>query len=116
MSKLFVRSTVAAAALVAMAGQALAADILLEERIARQEESRILTSPIAGIQNRFWFDYLGNVVEAQEELASDLNRASDLEDLRDAWEEYAHELRDEREDYIEEMAERGYRHFTITVD
>lgn len=116
MPKLIARTAIALTAIAAVSGNALAADMLLEERIARQEEGMILTSPIAGIQNRFWFDYLGDVVEAQEELVSDLNRASDLEDLRDAWEEYAHELRHEREHYIEEMAERGYRHYTITVE
>ncbi len=82
---------------------------LYEEELAMEEESRILQQPIAGIHNSLWFDYRINVVETQEELYSDLRRASDLEDRRDAWEEYAHELRDNREDYVKEMAERGYR-------
>ena len=116
MPRLIAKTAIALTAFAAVSGNAVAADILLEERIARHEESLILTSPIAGIQNRFWFDYLGDVVEAQEELVSDLDRASDLEDLRDAWEEYARELRGEREHYIDEMAERGYRHYTITVE
>ncbi|MCB2067687.1 MAG: hypothetical protein KDE15_13730 [Erythrobacter sp.] len=110
------RTVIAAAALLGGATHALATEMLLEERLARAEEARIIASPIAGIQNHLWFDYLGDVVEAQEELVSDLNRASDLEDLRDAWEEYTHELRHEREHYVDEMAERGYRSFTITVD
>lgn len=110
------KTAIAAAALLAGAGHALATEMLLEERLARAEEGRIISSPIAGIQNSLWFDYLGDVVEAQEELASDLRRASDLEDLRDAWEEYGHELRHERTHYVNEMAERGYRSFTITVD
>ncbi|MDE1466745.1 hypothetical protein [Aurantiacibacter sp. D1-12] len=82
---------------------------LYEEQLAMEEEARILQQPIAGIYNSFWFDYRINVVETQEELYSDLRRASDIEDMRDAWEEYAHELRDNRMDYTREMAERGYR-------
>ncbi|QZH74108.1 MAG: hypothetical protein JY451_10125 [Erythrobacter sp.] len=93
-----------------------AADILYEESIARQEEQRIIDSPIAGIENSLWFDYRIDILEAQEELVSDLRRASDLEDQRDVWEEYANELSHERRDYIEEMAERGYRDFTITME
>ena len=83
--------------------------MLYEEQMARAEEALIITAPIAGIENRFWFDYRIDVTEAQKELSSDLRRASDLEDRRDAWEEYAHELKHERVHYIEEMAERGYR-------
>ena len=55
------------------------------------------------------------MTEAQKELSSDLRRASDVEDLRDAWEEYAFELRHEREDYIHDMAERGYRGY-VTLE
>lgn len=83
--------------------------MLHEEQVARAEESRILTLPIAGIENRLWFDYRINVTEAQKELGSDLRHATDIEDRRDAWEEYAVELKHERVHYIEEMAERGYR-------
>lgn len=94
----------------AMAGAASAAvQMLYEEQIAREEESLILTSPIAGIKNSRWFDYRSNVNEAQKELHTDLRSASDVEDRRDAWEEYAHELKHERVDYIEDMAEKGYR-------
>ena len=100
------------AALVALtaAGSATAAvQILYEEQMARDEEKLILAAPIAGIKNSRWFDYRGNVNEAQKELHSDLRGASDVEDRRDAWEEYAHELKHERIDYIEDMAEKGYR-------
>jgi hypothetical protein len=88
---------------------AAAIPMLHEEQVARTEESRIITLPIAGIENRLWFDYRINVTEAQKELGSDLRRATDIEDRRDAWEEYAVELKHERVHYIEEMAERGYR-------
>ena len=101
-------------ALTAVASQA-AVPLLHEEAFARQEEKLIITSPIAGIQNRLWFDYRIDVTEAQKELASDLRHATDIEDRRDAWEEYGVELRKERIDYIEEMAERGYRQGTVTV-
>lgn len=100
--------------LTAFAGQA-AVPALYEEVSARQEEKLILTSPIAGIQNRLWFDYRIDVTEAQKELASDLRHASDIEDRRDAWEEYGVELRKERIDYLNEMAERGYRQGTVIV-
>ncbi|MBX9897340.1 MAG: hypothetical protein K2Y17_05475 [Qipengyuania sp.] len=94
----------------AMAGAASAAvPILYEEQMAREEEKLILSAPIAGIENSRWFDYRGNVNEAQKELHSDLRGASDVEDRRDAWEEYARELKDERVDYIEDMAKKGYR-------
>ncbi len=106
----------ASAGLLCVAGTAQGVEVLYEETLAHQEERRILTSPIAGIENSLWFDYRIDVTEAQKELSSDLRRASDVEDLRDAWEEYAFELRDEREDYVEEMAERGYRGIVTIVD
>ena len=101
--------------LVAGAAQA-AIPALYEEQSARAEEELILKTPIAGIENNLWFDYRIDITEAQKELRSDLNRASDLEDMRDAWEEYGDELRKERIHYIEEMAERGYRYGTVTVN
>ena len=94
---------------------AQAVPTLFGEQLARQEEQRIITSPIAGIENKLWVDYRIDIIEAQKELRSDLNRASDAEDLRDAWEEYADELRDEREDYVKKMAKRGYRMGIVTV-
>lgn len=98
------------AAAFGLAGAATAAvQALYEEQLAREEEKLILTAPIAGIKNSRWFDYRGNVNEAQKELHSDLRGVSDIEDRRDAWEEYAHELKHERVDYIEDMAEKGYR-------
>lgn len=93
-----------------LAGAATAAvQTLYEEQMAREEEKLILTAPIAGIKNSRWFDYRSDILEAQKELSSDLRHVSDLEDQRDAWEEYAHELKHERIDYIEDMAEKGYR-------
>lgn len=101
-------------ALTAVTSEA-AVPMLYEESFARQEEKLIITSPIAGIQNRLWFDYRIDVTEAQMELTSDLRHATDIEDRRDAWEEYGVELRKERIEYVEEMAERGYRQGTVTV-
>lgn len=86
------------------------------EAYARDQEKLIITAPIAGIQNSLWFDYRIDVMEAQKELASDLRRASDMEDRRDAWEEYGDELRKERKHYVKEMAERGFRIGTVTVE
>ena len=90
--------------------------MLHEEAFAREEEKRIIAAPIAGIQNSLWFDYRIDVIEAQKELSSDLRRASDIEDKRDAWEEYGHELAHERKNYIEKMAKRGFRMGTVTIE
>lgn len=90
-----------------------AAQMLYEEQLARQEEKLILVAPIAGIKNSRWFDYRSDVLEAQKELHSDLGRASDIEDRRDAWEEYAHELKNERREYVRYMAKKGYRQGTV---
>jgi hypothetical protein len=109
------KTSLALAALALGTAAQATAPILLEETLAREEEHRIFTAPIAGIQNSLWFDYLIDITEAQKELKSDLRDASDLEDLRDAWEEYGRELRHERIDYTEDMAERGYRMGEVTV-
>lgn len=113
--KLITLATTISLGLIAASGHAAITD-LLEEKVAREEERLIINTPIAGIENKLWFDYRIDITEAQKELRSDLNRASDIEDLRDAWEEYARELRNERVHYIEEMAERGYRAGTVTVE
>ncbi|MEE4450135.1 hypothetical protein [Novosphingobium resinovorum] len=82
---------------------------MYEERVARVEENRIIQTPIGGIENKHWFNYRANVNESQKELATDLRKASDIEDQRDAWEEYGSELRHERGSYVKTMAKRGYR-------
>lgn len=116
MTRFTIKSLVLALAMSATGTAAIAAPVLFEEKFAREEEQRIYTNPIAGIQNRFWFDYRIDVIEAQKELASDLQRASDIEDLRDAWEEYGVELRKERVHYAKEMAERGYREGVVIIE
>ena len=100
-----VAAALAVPATVAMA----AAPMMYEQSIARQEEARIIQTPIGGIKNAKWYDYRINVTESQKELASDLKRATDIEDTRDAWGEYAHELKDNRHDYVKAMAKKGYR-------
>ncbi len=92
-----------------------AVGVLYEEALAHEEEARMIANPIGGIENKFWFNYRANVNEARKELVSDLRHASDIEDRRDAWEEYGVELSHERHHYIEEMAERGVRFGTVTV-
>ncbi len=88
---------------------------LVEQQMAQQEEARIYTRPIAGIENKFWFNYRVNVLETKKELKSDLNDASDAEDLRDAWDEYRNELHDNRYHYTKVMAKRGYREPNVTI-
>lgn len=115
MTKSFIRT--AAFALLALTGTARAAmPSLYEETYANHEEVQIIQLPIAGIHNRLWYNYRINITEAQKELAGDLRHADDIEDRRDAWEEYARELKNERKHYVEEMAERGYRQGQVFVD
>lgn len=86
-----------------------------EQRLAHFEEARIITRPIGGIENHYWFDYRTDIGEAKKELASDLRNASDLEDLRDAWDEYRVELSGERATYVNKMAKQGYRYGTVEL-
>lgn len=86
-----------------------------EESEAHREEGRIFQRPIAGLANKFWYNYQADLNEARKELASDLGQASDLEDLRDSWEEYRGELIDGRADYVQQMAKRGYRVPSVEV-
>ncbi|MBL0922889.1 MAG: hypothetical protein IBJ12_00270 [Sphingomonadaceae bacterium] len=79
------------------------------------DKTEIRTDPIAGIYNKAWYAYLADVREAEQELGSDLRRATDAEDRRDAWEEYHNELVDADKDYVKEMRERGYRAGRVTV-
>lgn len=110
-----IKLTAAATVFAISTAPAAALPMLHEEASAREQEALIITSPIAGIENSLWFDYRIDVIEAQKELTSDLRRASDSEDLRDAWEEYGKELAHERKDYIHDMAKRGYRMGTVQV-
>lgn len=80
-----------------------------------EDKTEIRSEPIAGLYNKPWYAYLADVREAEQELGSDLRRATDAEDQRDAWEEYHHELVDADKDYVNEMRERGYRAGRVTV-
>lgn len=104
-----IRAVLAALVLAPASAVIAAQPMLHEESIARHEEKLIMASPIGGIENSKWFDYRINIGEAQKELSSDLRRASDLEDRRDAWAEYANELRHGRKNYVKAMARKGYR-------
>lgn len=86
------------------------------EKVARSEEDRIIQSPIGGIEGKNWYNYRANVNETQKELSSDLRHASDIEDQRDAWEEYGSELRGERGKYVSAMAKKGYRVPTVYIE
>ena len=86
-----------------------------EESLARDEETRIYQRPIGGRENRYWYDYRINITEAQKELDSDLARADDDDDARDAWREYARELRAERQHYADAMARRGLLNLGVFV-
>lgn len=100
---------IAALSLAAVPATALAVPMMYEQQVAHAEEARIIRTPIAGIQNSRWFDYRTNVNETRKELATDLRKSTDIEDQRDAWEEYGSELRHERFTYVNAMAKKGYR-------
>jgi len=89
--------------------------VLAEERMAHEEEARIITSPIGGVENHHWYDYRVNVLETQKELASDLRHASKARDMRNAWDEYRGELSHERSHYVHVMAKRGYYSPSVEV-
>ncbi len=89
---------------------------LYEEQAARAEEERIIQAPLGGIDGKHWYNYRANVNETQKELAGDLRGASDIEDQRDAWEEYGTELRHERSTYVKAMVKRGYRVPTVYIE
>ncbi|AMK21963.1 hypothetical protein VVT58_10960 [Sphingobium sp. SJ10-10] len=86
-----------------------------EERLAAAEDDMTLPAPIAGVQNKYWFNYRTDLAEARKELAHDLRHATDAEDERDAWDEYRIELADARHDYVKEMREKGYRPGQVRV-
>lgn len=71
--------------------------------------------PVAGQYDKHWYNYRADILEADKELKSDLRRASDAEDTREAWEEYENELIDADKDYVEEMRDRNYRVGRVTI-
>lgn len=109
MKKFAIGSLAALACVTAAFGSAQAAVMLYEEQIAHEEEARIINTPIGGVESKFWFNYRANLNEARKELVSDLRRVSDIEDRRDAWEEYSVELSQERKHYVHKMAKLGVR-------
>lgn len=115
MNKLTLGSLTALACVTAVFSSAQAAVMLYEEQIAHEEEARIISSPIGGIESKFWFNYRANLNEARKELVSDLRHVSDIEDRRDAWEEYSVELSHERKQYVKKMAKIGVRSGNVTV-
>jgi hypothetical protein len=86
-----------------------------EEGLAHEEEARVLTQPIAGVENKWWFNYRVNLVEAQKELSRDLQHANKAKSERGAWDEYRRELVHERVHYVKVMTKRGYHMPTVTV-
>lgn len=79
------------------------------------EAPEVRQVPIAGINNKYWYNYLADVNEADKELSSDLRRASDREDSWDAWDEWANEIIDADKDYVKKMRKKGYRAGRVTV-
>ena len=73
-----------------------------------EAHNHILTAPIAGKRNNYWFDYKSDIEEAESELESDLRRAKTAQDEREARAEFRREIADARKDYTKEMRERGY--------
>ena len=96
------------AILISLAAATLASPASADELHIYVDRDR---APIApnNDSNKWWVDYKTDISEAKRELASDLRRATDLEDRIDAREEYRREIADARYDYRKEMAERGFR-------
>jgi hypothetical protein len=86
-----------------------------EEELAHEEQARILDGPIGGVENKWWFNYRVNLIEAQKELSRDLRHANSAKSERGAWDEYRRELVHERVHYMKVMTKRGYRMPTVTV-
>ncbi len=93
---------------IALAGTMIAAPVAAHQKGIVVDGYRVPLSP-NNDSNKWWLDYRTDISEAKRELASDLRRATDEEDRRDAYEEYRQEIRDARHDYRKEMTERGYR-------
>lgn len=97
------------------ASMALAPTMAMAHSIGQNDHERILTRPISGTPDDYWYDYLTDIREAEHELDKDLRRATDEEDRRDAVEEYRNEIADANKDYKKEMRERGYRVGRVTL-
>ncbi len=95
---------------------ASAAAISYERDLAEEENNLILMRPIAGRENKYWFNYVTDVVEARKELRSDLKDADSSKDRNRAFGEYRTELADARHDYTKEMREAGYRVGQVWVE
>lgn len=87
----------------------------IQAHYAVGQKPEVRTEPVAGVYNKFWYNYVADINEADKELASDIKRATDEEDRYEAWEEYHQELADADKDYVKEMRERGYRIGRVTI-
>ncbi|WP_150290026.1 hypothetical protein [Sphingobium estronivorans] len=116
MNRSIIRTALAVVAMAPVAAMANSHGAMsYEEKLAAAEDDMTLPGPIAGVQNKYWFNYRTDIAEARKELARDLRHASDAEDERDAWDEYRGELADARHDYAKEMREKGYRPGQVRV-
>lgn len=72
--------------------------------------------PIAGVYNKYWYNYRTDILEAEKELKSDLGRATDREDRWDAWDEWATEVVDADKDYTKVMRKKGYPVGRVSIE
>lgn len=93
-----------------------AADLALETEAQIVIRGDLLRPAPNNDSNPYWLDYRTDISEARRELESDLRRATDEEDRRDARAEYYREIRDAQKDYSKEMIERGYRVVSFEAD
>lgn len=70
-------------------------------------DASIAHAPLGGYENSHWFDYQTDLLEAEEEMRSDLADADDEGDVFDARAEYREELADALTDYQKEAIEAG---------
>lgn len=98
----------------AAAAMAVAGAPALADSYGAEAEIR-LDRPIAGVENDAWFDYQSDTLEAEDELQSDLARATDAEDRFEAQVEYERELADALADYQGKMINAGFPIGRVTV-
>jgi hypothetical protein len=87
----------------------------LAAHVSQESHVEIRKDPIADQYDKHWYNYLTDILEADKELKSDLRRATDAEDTRDAREKYENELVDADKDYVEEMWDRNFRVGRVTL-
>ncbi len=89
--------------------------VLAEERMAHEEEGRIIISPIGGVRTISGTITASTSWNHRRSLPPISVEASKTKDMRNAWDEYRGELSHERDHYVHVMAKRGYHSPSVEV-